>query len=92
MTSTQPLTRKTPVTLSVDDLNGQTVAATAKISSYYGQAIIVLDTDADAHYGKKPGDLTPAAARALAAHLIELADLADAYDGSGTYPADPYGD
>jgi hypothetical protein len=79
MDTTKPLTRSTPSTLTVDDLDGQTVAATARVSSYHGAAVIELDTNADA-YPKSTANLTPAAARALAAKLVELADLADEFD------------
>jgi hypothetical protein len=65
---------------SVDDMNGQTVEANALFSRYYGQAVILLDTEADALYDKKAARLTPAAARALAAQLLELADKADEID------------
>jgi hypothetical protein len=79
MDTTRRLTRSTPSTLTVDDLDGQTVAATARVSSYHGAAVIELDTNADAH-PKSTANLTPAAARALAAHLVELAALADEFD------------
>ena len=79
MDTTRRLTRSTPSTLTVDDLDGQTVAATARVSSYHGQAVIELDTNADA-YPKSTANLTAAAARALAAKLVELADLADEFD------------
>ena len=73
------MTQTKPLSFTVDDLDGQTVEATARPSGYHGQAVIELDTDADA-YRKNSAILTPAAARALAAKLIELADLADDLD------------
>jgi hypothetical protein len=80
MDTTKRLTRSTTSTLTVDDLDGQTVAATARVSGYHGQAVIELDTDADATFRSANANLTPAAARILAAQLIALADLADEFD------------
>jgi hypothetical protein len=80
MDTTRRLTRSTPSTLTVDDLDGQTVAATARVSSYHGAAVIELDTDADSTFRKNAANLTPAAARALAACLVTLADLADEFE------------
>jgi hypothetical protein len=80
MDTTRPLTRTAPTTYAIDELDGQTVTATAAVSGYHGQAVIVLDTDADATFRKNTANLTPAAARALAAKLVELADLADEFD------------
>lgn len=65
---------------TVDDLDGQTVSANALFSRYYGQAVVLIDTDTDAMYDKKTARITPAAARVLAAQLIELADQADEID------------
>ena len=74
------MTQTKPLTFTVDDLDGQTVEATARPSGYHGRAVIALDTDADATFRKDPATLTPAAARVLAAKLVELADLADELD------------
>lgn len=70
----------TQTSASVDDLDGQTVSAGALFSRYYQQAVILIDTDTDALFDKKPARLTPAGARALAARLLELADKADEID------------
>jgi hypothetical protein len=83
MTTTQNITHTHQVARTVDAMERETVEARARFSRYYGEIIITLDTAVDELYDKKPANLTPAAARALAAHLIELADLADLADLDG---------
>jgi len=70
MTSTKNMSR------FIDGLEGYTVAT--EIASSYSDAGYCVKVHADADSWPHSSTLiTPAAARALAAHLIELADEAD---------------